>query len=164
MRTECKSTNHAYCWPPLMSPLLSPLAFSCRSTTFPRQPCTPAAPRHSCSASADSSSLTHRDGYSLNLSLAAFPSHPYLSDGEKSARLSPPPESSSSASSSATASAALDYARFCGRLKTTPRTGWVRCCVPEAESVADHSWRVSALCLILVGAEVERPGGGRGLR
>ena len=45
--------------------------------------------------------------------------------------------------------AALDYARICGKLKTTKRTGWVKRSVPNVESVADHSWRVAALCYLL---------------
>eukprot|EP00559_Dactyliosolen_fragilissimus_P008344 CAMPEP_0184861416 /NCGR_PEP_ID=MMETSP0580-20130426/6107_1 /TAXON_ID=1118495 /ORGANISM="Dactyliosolen fragilissimus" /LENGTH=304 /DNA_ID=CAMNT_0027358907 /DNA_START=175 /DNA_END=1089 /DNA_ORIENTATION=- len=44
---------------------------------------------------------------------------------------------------------AVEYARLCGRLKTTPRTGWVLRHVPNPESVADHSWRVAALSLLL---------------
>lgn len=45
--------------------------------------------------------------------------------------------------------AAVEYARICGKLKQTKRTGWVRRQVPHVESVADHSWRVSALTLLL---------------
>jgi putative hydrolases of HD superfamily len=44
---------------------------------------------------------------------------------------------------------AIEFARLIGRLKTTPRTGWVRRNVPNYESVADHSWRVAALSLLL---------------
>lgn len=51
--------------------------------------------------------------------------------------------------SSENASAAVEYARLCGKLKSTPRTGWVRRNVPNVESVADHSWRVAALTLLL---------------
>jgi len=47
------------------------------------------------------------------------------------------------------AEAAVDFARLLGRLKVTPRTGWVRRGVPKWESVADHSWRVAALSLLL---------------
>lgn len=47
--------------------------------------------------------------------------------------------------------AAVEYARIIGRLKTTPRTGWVRRGVPRYESVADHSWRVAALSLLMAG-------------
>ena len=46
---------------------------------------------------------------------------------------------------------AVEFATTIGRLKTTPRTGWVRQGVPRPESVADHSWRVAALALLLVG-------------
>jgi putative hydrolase of HD superfamily len=74
---------------------------------------------------------------------------------------------------------AIKYARICGKLKTTRRTGWyvaiqqpmifligiyfgmtiiglfcycflrVYRNIPHAESVADHSWRVAALCMLL---------------
>jgi putative hydrolase of HD superfamily len=47
--------------------------------------------------------------------------------------------------------ASLEFARLIGKLKTTPRTGWVRRGVPRYESVADHSWRVAALSLLLAG-------------
>lgn len=47
------------------------------------------------------------------------------------------------------AKAAVEFARVLGRLKVTPRTGWVRRGVPKWESVADHSWRVAALSLLL---------------
>ena len=46
--------------------------------------------------------------------------------------------------------AAVAFARLIGKLKTTPRTGWVRRGVPRYESVADHSWRVAALGLLLM--------------
>ncbi len=36
-----------------------------------------------------------------------------------------------------------------GRLKTTPRTGWVQRGVPRAESVADHSHGVAVAALLL---------------
>jgi putative hydrolases of HD superfamily len=47
--------------------------------------------------------------------------------------------------------AAIEFAQMVGRLKTTPRTGWVRRNVPGYESVADHSWRVAVLSLLLDG-------------
>ena len=46
-----------------------------------------------------------------------------------------------------------------GRLKTIPRTGWVRAGVPEAESVADHSYRTVVLALLLgdqLGVDTDR--------
>ena len=46
-------------------------------------------------------------------------------------------------------SAAVEFAKLVGKLKTTPRTGWVRRGVPRYESVADHSWRVAMLSLLL---------------
>jgi putative hydrolases of HD superfamily len=45
--------------------------------------------------------------------------------------------------------AAVRFAELVGCLKTTPRTGWVRRGVPRYESVADHSWRVAVLALLL---------------
>jgi putative hydrolase of HD superfamily len=54
-----------------------------------------------------------------------------------------------STNSDAAAASALEFARLLGNLKTTPRTGWVRRGVPKYESVADHSWRVAALSLLL---------------
>lgn len=51
--------------------------------------------------------------------------------------------------------AAVDFARLIGRLKTTPRTGWIRRNVPHCESVADHSWRVASLALLATGHESE---------
>jgi len=69
-----------------------------------------------------------------------------------------PTTSTSSATSSAAnenqhiieAAAAVEYARICGGLKRTKRTGWVYRKVRNPESVADHSWRVAALCLLLL--------------
>jgi 5'-deoxynucleotidase YfbR-like HD superfamily hydrolase len=52
--------------------------------------------------------------------------------------------------------AALEFCRLIGRLKITPRTGWVRRQVPGYESVADHSWRVAAMAGLLF-ADVPRP-------
>jgi putative hydrolase of HD superfamily len=49
--------------------------------------------------------------------------------------------------------AAIDYARLVGRLKDTPRTGWVRAGVPHYESVADHSWRMAAMVWLLLADE-----------
>jgi putative hydrolases of HD superfamily len=51
------------------------------------------------------------------------------------------------------AEAAIEFAQMVGRLKTTPRTGWVRRNVPGYESVADHSWRVAVLSLLVEGSE-----------
>jgi putative hydrolases of HD superfamily len=58
--------------------------------------------------------------------------------------------SSTLSSSDAAPAAALVFAKMVGRLKTTPRTGWVRRGVPRYESVADHSWRVAALSLLVM--------------
>jgi putative hydrolase of HD superfamily len=62
-----------------------------------------------------------------------------------------PPEETGDVSHPYSAKAAIEFARQIGRLKTTPRTGWVRRGVPRYESVADHSWRVAALSLLLLG-------------
>ena len=70
-----------------------------------------------------------------------------MAEEETSSSSSPPPSSSAAAA----AAAAVELARMLGRLKTTPRTGWVRRGVPRYESVADHSWRVAALSLLLLG-------------
>ena len=58
-------------------------------------------------------------------------------------------DDTASTNSDVAAASALEFARLLGNLKTTPRTGWVRRGVPKYESVADHSWRVAALSLLL---------------
>ena len=47
------------------------------------------------------------------------------------------------------------FAKLIGKLKSTPRTGWVRRGIPLCESVADHSWRVAALSLLLEGTDLD---------
>ncbi len=54
------------------------------------------------------------------------------------------------------ASAALQLLLDAQRLKRTPRTGWVTRGVPDAESVADHSFGVAFVALML-GEMLERP-------
>mmetsp|Transcript_4893 Transcript_4893/g.6623 ORF Transcript_4893/g.6623 Transcript_4893/m.6623 type:complete len:276 (+) Transcript_4893:68-895(+) len=49
---------------------------------------------------------------------------------------------------------ALEYARMCGRLKKTKRTGWVYRKVLNPESVAEHSWRVASLAFLLIGTNI----------
>lgn len=44
---------------------------------------------------------------------------------------------------------AIQFARYVNQLKRTPRTGWVRRGIPNYESVADHSYSVATLCLLL---------------
>jgi putative hydrolase of HD superfamily len=46
--------------------------------------------------------------------------------------------------------AAVDFALLLGALKRTPRTGWVRSGIPAtvAESISDHSHRLSTLALV----------------
>jgi putative hydrolase of HD superfamily len=38
--------------------------------------------------------------------------------------------------------------KIVGRLKTTPRSGWVEIGIHQPESVADHTFRTSILCMI----------------
>lgn len=53
----------------------------------------------------------------------------------------------------------LRFLNMIGRLKLTPRTGWVYSGIGDAggfspnrvESVADHSWRMAASCLLYSG-------------
>lgn len=53
----------------------------------------------------------------------------------------------------------LDFLRLVGHLKHVKRTGWVRRGIPEAESVADHSFRVALFALALANsypAQIDR--------
>lgn len=43
----------------------------------------------------------------------------------------------------------IDFIAEAGRLKKLPRTGWVESGVPDPESVADHSFRVALIALVL---------------
>ena len=43
---------------------------------------------------------------------------------------------------------AIDFLTVARGLKTTKRTGWVKQEVPQVESVADHSWRISLMAMI----------------
>jgi putative hydrolase of HD superfamily len=43
----------------------------------------------------------------------------------------------------------IDFIAEAGKLKRLPRTGWVESSVPDPESVADHSFRVALISLIL---------------
>ena len=42
------------------------------------------------------------------------------------------------------------------RLKSVRRAGWVRCQVPDAESVADHCWGISWLILLFLPNDMDR--------
>jgi putative hydrolase of HD superfamily len=42
----------------------------------------------------------------------------------------------------------IEFFKTIGRLKDTPRTGWVENKVPNVESVADHMYRMSVLCML----------------
>lgn len=43
----------------------------------------------------------------------------------------------------------LDFALVLGKLKNTKRTGWVRENIPNPESIAEHSFRMAVLTMIL---------------
>lgn len=43
----------------------------------------------------------------------------------------------------------IDFIAESGKLKRLPRTGWVESGVPDPESVADHSFRVALITLVL---------------
>lgn len=43
----------------------------------------------------------------------------------------------------------LDFAFILGKLKKTKRTGWIREKVPNPESIAEHSFRMAVLAMIL---------------
>jgi putative hydrolases of HD superfamily len=43
----------------------------------------------------------------------------------------------------------IDFITEVGKLKMLPRTGWVECGVPDPESVADHSFRVALIAMVL---------------
>jgi putative hydrolase of HD superfamily len=47
----------------------------------------------------------------------------------------------------------IDFIAEAGRLKRLPRTGWVESGVPDPESVADHSFRVALIAMILSDAQ-----------
>lgn len=43
----------------------------------------------------------------------------------------------------------IDFIAAAGKLKKLSRTGWLECGVPDSESVADHSFRVALISLVL---------------
>jgi putative hydrolase of HD superfamily len=43
----------------------------------------------------------------------------------------------------------LEFLKNVGKLKSTPRTGWVESGIQEPESVADHSFRTAVLAMLL---------------
>merc|ERR1712110_1366834 len=43
----------------------------------------------------------------------------------------------------------LDFLDFVGKLKEVKRAGWVRSGVDGAESVADHTYRMTCMCFVL---------------
>lgn len=42
----------------------------------------------------------------------------------------------------------IEFLHTIGRLKDTPRTGWVENGIPNVESVSDHMYRMSLLCML----------------
>ncbi|KAL0586676.1 hypothetical protein ABG067_003664 [Albugo candida] len=50
----------------------------------------------------------------------------------------------------------LEFLRICGRLKQVKRSGWVRNKIPDAESVADHMYRMSMCCMLLNDARIDQ--------
>lgn len=59
----------------------------------------------------------------------------------------------------ASSKGAHDVVRFLltmGRLKDTPRTGWVDHGVPNPESVADHMYRMSLMCMMCPDTTLDR--------
>ncbi len=42
----------------------------------------------------------------------------------------------------------VKFFQMAGKLKRIPRAGWVEACVRQPESVADHTFRTSILCMI----------------
>jgi putative hydrolase of HD superfamily len=50
----------------------------------------------------------------------------------------------------------IEFFKTLGRLKDTPRTGWVENKVPNVESVADHMYRMSVLCMLCPDASLDR--------
>eukprot|EP00199_Chlamydomonas_sp_CCMP681_P006456 CAMPEP_0119116108 /NCGR_PEP_ID=MMETSP1180-20130426/52105_1 /TAXON_ID=3052 ORGANISM="Chlamydomonas cf sp, Strain CCMP681" /NCGR_SAMPLE_ID=MMETSP1180 /ASSEMBLY_ACC=CAM_ASM_000741 /LENGTH=199 /DNA_ID=CAMNT_0007105223 /DNA_START=102 /DNA_END=701 /DNA_ORIENTATION=+ len=53
------------------------------------------------------------------------------------------------ASSSPSPAAAVDFLFLLQKLKTTPRTGWVKRGVQQPESIADHMYRMGMMALIV---------------
>ncbi len=51
----------------------------------------------------------------------------------------------------------IDFIAEAGKLKRIPRTGWVESGVPDPESVADHSFRVALIALVLATSRDSTP-------
>ena len=51
---------------------------------------------------------------------------------------------------------ALDFFRLVGKLKTTPRTGWVNNEVISPESIADHMYRMSMLAMLITDPVIDK--------
>ncbi|CAI0552686.1 unnamed protein product [Linum tenue] len=52
-------------------------------------------------------------------------------------------------SSSSSVSSSIDFLTFCHRLKTTKRKGWINHGIDDAESIADHMYRMALMSLIV---------------
>eukprot|EP00878_Enallax_costatus_P025791 GHUV01027621.1.p1 GENE.GHUV01027621.1~~GHUV01027621.1.p1 ORF type:complete len:218 (+),score=65.16 GHUV01027621.1:164-817(+) len=69
------------------------------------------------------------------------------------------PSSSSPSSTSPTImptpAAAIDFLMLLQKLKTTKRTGWVRCNVQQPESIADHMYRMGLMSLLASDCNVD---------
>ncbi|KAF6256705.1 hypothetical protein COO60DRAFT_1640499 [Scenedesmus sp. NREL 46B-D3] len=61
----------------------------------------------------------------------------------------------STSSSMPTPAAAIDFLMLLQKLKTTKRTGWVRCNVQQPESIADHMYRMGMMSLLASDAGVD---------
>eukprot|EP00882_Tetradesmus_deserticola_P015642 GHRQ01016667.1.p2 GENE.GHRQ01016667.1~~GHRQ01016667.1.p2 ORF type:complete len:250 (+),score=95.53 GHRQ01016667.1:562-1311(+) len=64
-------------------------------------------------------------------------------------------DAGSPSSSMPTPAAAIDFLMLLERLKTTKRTGWVRCNVQQPESIADHMYRMGMMSLLASDAGVD---------
>ena len=61
-----------------------------------------------------------------------------------------------SSSSSSSADSSIQFMHTLALLKETPRTGWVENKVNNVESVADHMYRMSVLCMMCPDASLDR--------
>lgn len=50
----------------------------------------------------------------------------------------------------------IEFLLTMGRLKDTPRTGWVDNAIPSPESVSDHMYRMSLLCMMCPDTTLDR--------
>lgn len=50
----------------------------------------------------------------------------------------------------------IEFLHIIGKLKETPRTGWVEQRVPNVESIAEHMYRVAVLCMMCPDRSLDR--------